>query len=129
MNVIAGVGGQEPKIAAGERNNSELISKKTSGSGGGRDEKSAAIGKPRRFQVNTIFRNRYLLRLTAGCIHRKESAKVMRSWLNDGNHDRLAIGRPGKRQAVGENFLVMKEVAFESAIAPGDLKVRRRGIA
>src|SRR5712664_2844826 len=129
MNVIVGVGGQEAKIAAGEGNNSELISEKTSGGGGSSDEKSAAIGKPRRFQVNAIFRNRHLLRLTAGCIHGKESAEIVRSWLDDGNHDGLAIGGPGKGQAIGEKFLVMEEIAFQSAIAPGDSEVGRSGIA
>ena len=129
MNVIVGVGGQEAKIAAGEGNDSELISKKTSGGGGSRDEKSAAIGKPRRFKVNAIFRNRHLLRLTAGRIHGKESAEIVRSWLNDGNHDGLAIGRPGKRQAVGEKVLVMEEIAFESAVAARDLEVGDGGIA
>src|SRR5713226_4808429 len=118
MNVIVGVGGQEAKIAAGEGHNSELISKKASRSGGSRDEKSAAIGKPGRFKVNAIFRNRHLLRLTAGCIHGKESAEIVRSWLNDGNHDGLAVGGPGKGQAVGENLFVMEEIAFERAIAP-----------
>src|SRR5438309_3644110 len=121
MDIIVGVGGQEAKIAAGEGNNSELIPKKTSGGGGSRDEKGAAIGKPRRFKVNAIFRNRYLFRLTAGCIHRKESPEIVRSWLNDREHDGLAVGRPGKRQAVSENLLVLKEVAFESAVATRDL--------
>jgi hypothetical protein len=129
MNVIVGVGGQEPKIAAGEGNNTELIAKKTSGGGGSRDEKSAAIGKPRRFKVNPIFRNRYLLRLATGRVHSKESTKIVRSWLNDGHHDGLAIGGPGKRQAVGEDFLVMKEVAFESSVAAGDLEVGNGRIA
>src|SRR5713226_9987270 len=129
MDVIVGVGSQEAKIAAGEGNNSELISKKTSGGGGSRDEKSAAIGKPRRFKVNAIFRNRYLLRLTAGSIHGKESAEILGRWLDDGNHDGLAIGGPGKGQAVGENLFVMEEIAFERAIAPGDLQVDHSGIA
>src|SRR5216684_8587823 len=121
MNVIVGVGGQEAKIAAGIGNNAELISKKASGGGGRRDEKSAAIGKPRRFKVNAIFRNRYLLRLTAGCIHGKESAEILGRGLDDGNHDGLAIGGPGKGQAVGVKFLVMEEIPFERAIAPSDL--------
>src|SRR5207245_1469207 len=116
MNVIVGVGGQEAKIAAGEGNDSELISKKTSGGGGSGDEKSAAIGKPRRFKVNAIFRNRHLLRLTAGRIHGKESAEIVRSWLNDGNDDGIAIGRAGKGPAVGDEVGVMEEVAFEIAV-------------
>src|SRR5260370_30084741 len=97
MNVIVGVGGQEAKIAARERNNSELISKKASGGGGSRDEKSAAIGKPRRFKVNAIFRNCYLLRLTAGCIHGKESAEIVAGWERDSNHARCDDRGPGKR--------------------------------
>src|SRR5260370_41146811 len=110
MNVIVGVSGQEAKIAAGEGNNSELISKKASGGGGRRDEKSTAIGKPRRVQVNAIFGNRHLLCLAAGCIHGKESAEIVRRWLNDGNHNGLAFGGPVKRQAIGENALVMEEI-------------------
>src|SRR5712692_273880 len=129
MNVIVGVSGQEAKIAAGEGNNPELIAKKASNGGGSGDEKSAAIGKPRRFKVNAIFRNRHLLRLAAGCIHGKEPAEIVRGWLNDGNHDGLAIRGPGERQAVGENFLVVKEVAFKSSIAAVDLKVNGGGIA
>src|SRR6266852_6176561 len=129
MNVIVGVSGQEAKIAAGEGNNPELIAKKASSGGGSGDEKSAAIGKPRRFKVNAIFRNRHLLRLAAGCIHGKEPAEIVRGWLNDGNHDGLAIRGPGERQAVGENFLVVKEVAFKSSIAAVDLKVNDGGIA
>src|SRR5260370_2205270 len=129
MNVIVGVGGQEAKIADGEGSNSEVISKKGSGGGGSRDEESVASGKRGRFKVNAIFRTRHLLRLTAGCIHGKESAEIVRSWLNNGNDDGLAIGGPGKSQAVGEKFLVMEEIAFERAIAPGDLQVSDGGIA
>src|SRR5260370_3364337 len=129
MDVIVGVGGRDAKIAAGEGNTSELMSKKPSGGSGSRDEKGAAVGKPRRFKVNAIFRNRYLFRLTAGCIHGKESAEIVRSWLNDGNHDGLAIGGPGERQAIGENVFVVEEIALERAIAPGDLEIGDGGIA
>src|SRR5260370_31767537 len=97
MNVMVGVGGQEAKSAAGEGNNSELISKITGGGGLGGDEKSAAIGKPRRFKVNAIFRNCYLLRLTAGCIHGKESAEIVAGWERDSNHARCDDRGPGKR--------------------------------
>ena len=76
MNVIIRVGGQEPKIAAGKGNNSELISKKTSSGGRSGDEKSAAVGKPQRFQVDAILCDGHLLGLTAGGIHGKEPAEI-----------------------------------------------------
>src|SRR5208282_5807043 len=117
MYVVTGIGSQEAKIAAWKGNNPELISKKSSGGGVGRDEKGAAVGKPRRLLVNAIFRNRYRLRLTTGCVHGKESAEILGSWLNDGNHDGLAIGGPGKGQAIREDALVMEEIAFERTIA------------
>src|SRR5258708_28145228 len=129
MKIIVSGGGQETEDSAGEGNNSYLATEKSRFRRGGRNEQSAAVGKPSGFKIVVIFGDGCLLHFSGGGIYSEESADILRRRLNDGNHNGLAIGRPGKCEAIRLNLLVMKEVAFDSTIAPRDLKVGHRGLA
>src|ERR1700682_6335879 len=115
--------------AVGEGNNSDLPAQKSSLRCGGGDEQAGHVRKPSGLEVDAIFGDGCLLHGAAGDVHDEESAEILRRWLDDGNHDGLAIRGPGKGEAIGEDFLVMEEIAIERAIAPRDLEVHRGGIA
>src|SRR6267378_4401212 len=128
MKIVVSIGGQKMECAVGEGNNSNLPALKSSFRGAGGDEQAGHVRKPSGFEVDAVFGDGRLLHGPAGDVHDEETAEILGRGLDDGNHDGLAIGGPGKSQAIGENFLVMEEIAIESTIAPGDLEVGSGGI-
>src|SRR6267378_6493609 len=129
MKIVVGIGGQEMEGAVGEGNNSDLPAQKSSLRCGNGDEQAGHVRKPGRLEVDAVFGDGRLLHGAAGDIHEEETAEILGRGLDDGDHNGLAIGGPGKRQAIGEDILVLEKIAFEGAIAPGDLEVGRGGIA
>src|ERR1700687_6200997 len=115
--------------AVGEGTNSDWPAQKSGLRWGGGDEQAGHVRTPGGLEVDAFFGDGCFLHAAAGDVHDEEPAEILRRGLYDGNHDGLAIRGPGKGQAIGEDFLVMEEIAIESAIAPGDLEVGRGGTA
>src|SRR5260370_588418 len=120
MKIDVGIGRQEMEGAVREGTNAYWPAQKSSFRRGGGDEQAGHIREPGGLEVDTVFGDGRLPRGAAGDVHDEKSTDVLGCGLADGNHNALAIGGPGKRQAIGENFLVMEEIAFERAIATGD---------
>ncbi len=129
MKIVVGIRSQQTESAAGERNNSDLAAQKTRFRRRRGDEQAGHIRKPAGLEIIVVFGDGRLFDGATVDVNDEESPDVLGGRLHNGNHDALAIGRPGKREAIRLNVLVMKEVTFESAIAARELEVGNRGIA
>src|SRR5438132_4405031 len=109
------------ELAAGEGNNADLATHKTRCCRGGGDEETAHVRKPARLEIIVIFGDGRLLHGAAGDVDDEESTDILGRRLDDGDHDSLAIGGPGKREAIRQYFLMMKEFAFQGAVGPRNL--------
>src|SRR6266446_3519068 len=129
MKVVVGVGSQETEGAVRERNDANLPAPISSFRRGGGDEQTGHFWKPNGLVIEAILGDGSLLGVASGNVHGEEPADILRGGLDDGNHNGLAIRGPGKGQIIDMKLLMMEKIAFESAVAPGDLEVSDFGIA